>query len=664
MSDGRRASPSSSCNPGAAPEPEPDGHGGGGPGERRRTPLGAEVRPGGGVSFRVWAPERRAVRVVTADGPEVSLRSEPGGYFHGAVPGAGAGTRYRYRIDGELLPDPASRFQPLGPHGPSEVVDPSAFPWTDAEWRGVDPADRVLYEMHLGTFTPEGTWRAALPRLEPLAELGVTLLQVMPVAEFAGGFGWGYDGVLPYAPTRLYGRPDDFRRFVDRAHALGMGVLLDLVYNHVGSDGGPLGRVSPRYLSDRHRSEWGACYDLDGPGAGPVREFLLESAAHWIRDYHLDGFRIDAADEIPDESDEHLVAALRRRVEREAPSRRLFVAGEAQSRDTRLLRTPGDGGLGLDALYNEDFHHAVAVAVTGRAEAYRSDYRGRAQEMVSLARRGFLYQGQRSAWEGGPHGAPSEGLGAGRFVNFVQNHDQVANALRGARLHQRVGPDLLRAATAFLLLAPGVPMLFQGQEFGASSPFLFFADPPDDERDGVRDGRASFLGQFPALASEAARGRLPDPTDPATFVRCKLDPAERSGHAETVRLHRDLLEMRRETAAFRDPDFRRVDGAVLAARAFVLRYRVPDASAEEGGAEPEEASDDRRGHRRLLVVNFGPDRPLRPAPEPLLAPPPELRWAEAWSSEDPRYGGEGTAPVVTEEGWALPARSATVLEPR
>jgi maltooligosyltrehalose trehalohydrolase len=609
----------------------------------RRLPVGAEIGDGG-VHFRVWAPRCRSVEVVLEDAPAtIPLAPEEDGYFSGWGDGAAAGSRYRYRLDGgDAFPDPASRFQPEGPHGPSQVVDPGAFRWSDDGWRGVGREGQVLYEMHVGTFTAEGTWAAAAGELPALAELGVTVLEVMPVAEFPGRFGWGYDGVDLFAPTRLYGDPDDFRAFVDRAHAAGMGVILDVVYNHLGPDGCYLRRFSERYFTDRYRNEWGEPLNFDGDGSGPVRELVVANAGYWIDEFHLDGLRLDATQQMFDASDEHVVAAVSRRVREAAGGRSALLVAENEPQDARMVLPREAGGMGLDALWNDDFHHAAMVALTGRADSYYSDYRGSPQEMVSLARHGFLFQGQRSAWQQKPRGSPAPRLPRGALVSYLQNHDQVANSLAGLRLHQLAAPGRVRAGTALLLLGPATPLLFQGQEHASSAPFLYFADHEADLAAKVRQGRADFMSQFPGVATPDGRAALPDPADPETFRRCRLDHADRGRHPEAWALHCDLLRLRREHAPFRAPAS--VDGAVLAAEAFVLRFAAEDTD-------------------RLLLINLGRDLHLPVAPEPLLAPPAGRAWTFLWSSEHPRYGGAGAPPVERDDGWHLPAHSATVLAP-
>jgi maltooligosyltrehalose trehalohydrolase len=616
----------------------------------RRLPVGAEVEADG-VNFRVWAPAARGVEVVLESGPGatsvVALDREDGGYFSATVRGAAAGTRYRFRLEGaeRALPDPASRFQPDGPHGPSEVVDPGAFAWSDAGWPGLALAGRVLYEMHVGTFTGEGTWAAAADELPELARLGVDVIAMMPVADFAGAFGWGYDGVDLFAPTRLYGRPDDLRRFVDRAHGLGLGVVLDVVYNHLGPDGNYLKAFAPDYFTDRYPNEWGEAVNFDGPGSPAVREFFVANAGYWIDEFHLDGLRLDATQQMYDTSPEHVVAAITRRVREAAGGRATLVIAENEPQHTRLLRRPAEGGYGVDAAWNDDFHHAAHVAVTGRREAYYSDYRGAPQELVSSIKRGYLYQGQRSAWQGGRRGTPALGLGTPRFVAYLQNHDQIANSARGQRLHAVTSPGRYRAVTALLLLGPGTPLLFQGQEFAASTPFLYFADHAPELARLVRRGRADFLAQFPAIATREVREVLADPAARETFAACVLDRSERRRHAEAYALHQDLLRLRRDDPVFRAQGAYGVDGAVLGAEAFVLRFFG------------------RAGDDRLLLVNLGDDLVLEPAPEPLLAPPAGRCWTVSWSSEHPRYGGGGALPLDAQGRWRLAAHFACVAAP-
>jgi maltooligosyltrehalose trehalohydrolase len=616
----------------------------------RRFPFGAEVTADGRTHLRVWAEARRRVSVVHGPALErtAPLAAEPGApdVFSGFVDGLTAGRCYALRLDDDPrpYPDPASRFQPEGPHGPSEVVDPTAFRWTDADWRGVSARGQVLYELHLGTFTPEGTYAAAAERLGALADVGVTVVELMPLAEFAGRFGWGYDGVDLWAPSHLYGRPDELRRFIDRAHALGIGVILDVVYNHVGPDGNYLPRFSPRYFSERYQTEWGKPLNFDGPGSEPVRQLFVENAAYWVGEFHFDGLRLDATQAIFDASPEHLVAAVARRVREAAGGRSTYLIAENEPQETRLVRPAAAGGYALDALWNDDFHHAARVALTGRNEAYYSDYRGTPQEILSAVKWGYLYQGQRYAWQKGRRGTPALDLPAESFVSFLENHDQVANSVRGARLAASTAPGLFRAMTAVMLLGPSTPMLFQGEEFGSTRPFSYFADHGPELARQVEAGRRQFLSQFPSALSAAAQGLIPPPADERTFQACKLDWSERERHPEMVALHRDLLRLRRQDPAFAGARRDRLHGALVGDGALVLRFVCPEGD-------------------RALVVNLGRDQVRGSLPEPLLAPPLGRRWRTLWSSEDPRYGGGGVAPAETDEGFRFPGQAALVLAP-
>ena len=491
----------------------------------RRLAVGAEVQADGLTHFRVWSPNHHKVDLILEAGPNVDqqpqtlpLTKESGGYFSLSTP-APAGTLYRFRLDdGGPLPDPASRFQPFGPEGPSQVVDPASFSWTDDTWKGAILAGQVLYEMHVGTFTPEGTWAAASRELAELAKLGVTLLEIMPVADWPGEFGWGYDGVCLFAPTRLYGTPDDFRGFVDRAHRVGIGVLLDVVYNHFGNRGCCVQEFSSDYSSDRHANEWGSPVNFDGSGSGPVREFFLANARYWIEEFHLDGYRIDATQAIFDDSPEHILGQVTQAARAAAGERSIVMLGESEPQDTRIVRPIASGGFGMEALWNDDFHHAALVRLTGRNEAYFSDYLGSASEFIALLKWGFLYQGQYYSWQKTRRGTPAFDLEPPVFVHYLQNHDQVANSASGARIDRLTSPGRLRAMTALLLLMPETPLLFQGQEFAASAPFCYFLDSPPSDALQVAQGRA-----VPVAVSLAGIARVA--TAPAQPERSRDIPA-------------------------------------------------------------------------------------------------------------------------------------------
>jgi maltooligosyltrehalose trehalohydrolase len=617
---------------------------------RRRLPIGAEVLGDGEVHFRVWAPRSREVEVVidNQDRTVIRLNAEPDGYFSIGTAQAKAGDLYRYRLDGSAtsLPDPASRFQPEGPLGPSMIIDPARFSWHDTDWKGIRIERQVIYEVHIGTFTAEGTWHAARRQLRALQDLGVTVLEIMPVHDFCGRYGWGYDGVDFFAPTRLYGSPDDFRAFVDDAHGIGLGVILDVVYNHAGPAGNFLKDFSSDYFTDRYTTEWGEALNFDGPNSAPVREFFVGNAGYWIDEFHLDGLRLDATQNIYDASKVHILAEITHRVRRAAGGRATIVTAENEPQDVRLIRSVESGGYGMDAMWNDDFHHSAMVALTGHSEAYYSDHRGTPQEFISAAKRGFLYQGQYYSWQRQRRGSWTAGLKPAAFIHFLQNHDQVANFGVGQRAHTAAHPGAYRAMTALFLLSPQTPLLFQGQEFAASSPFVFFADHNAELSAKIREGRFEFLKQFPSLANPDMQARLPDPTDPQSFESCRLDVSERQRHHEAYALHRDLLTLRRNDPVINAQRPGAVDGAVLADDVFVLRFFAED------------------GNDRLLLVNLGIDCSLTPAPEPLLSSPAGSSWRLLWSSEDPRYGGLGAAPAEDETRWFIPGKAAFLLTAR
>jgi maltooligosyltrehalose trehalohydrolase len=613
-------------------------------------PVGAEVgSTGEGVHFRVWAPDAKSVDVVlTAEKISTPLTRESAGYYSGLVPQASAGSLYKYRLDGgEAFPDPASRFQPEGPHGPSEVVDPHNFEWTDQNWAGVNLPGQVIYELHIGTFTKEGTWRSAIGRLEYLKETGITVIELMPVPCFPGRFGWGYDGVFPFAPVAIYGSPNDFRLFVDRAHALGIGVILDVVYNHLGPDGNYLPKFSASYFSEELETDWGAAINFDGKRSGPVREYFRENACYWIREFHLDGLRLDATQDIHDNSSPHIITELISEARKTAGKRSIIVVAENEPQQCDYVARPDEGGHGADGLWNDDYHHCAMVALTGRSDAYYTDYRGTAQEFVSALKYGYLYQGQWYQWQEKRRGTPSLHVRRPAMITFIQNHDQVANSARGKRISDLTSPGRLRAMTAVTLLGPGTPMLFQGQEFAASSPFLFFADHKPELAKLVKKGRREFLAQWRGLALPEMEPVFASPSDPATFERCKLDPSEVQSHKEIYQLHRDLLKLRREDPVISKQGADGLDGAVLSSECFILRYFTPNFSSD-----------------RLLVVNLGRDLHFNPAPEPLLAPPCDAEWGVLWSSESPKYGGTGTPPLDSDQNWRIPGHAAVVLEPQ
>lgn len=610
-------------------------------------PVGTHVRENQ-TYFRVWSPTAQSVAVDLQDNRVTPLERDINGFWSGTLHNAPAGTLYKFRLDGgEAYPDPASRFQAGGPHGWSTVIDPSTFQWTDSSWPGVSLRGQMLYELHIGTFAREGTWKAAARHLPYLRDTGVTLLEVMPVADFPGRFGWGYDGVGLYAPVALYGPPDDMRSFVNQAHQLGLAVILDVVYNHLGPDGNYLTKFSPYYFSETKQTDWGPAINFDGEHSAAVRNFFCSNAAYWIGEFHLDGLRFDATQDIHDSSSPHILQELGGAAREAAGSRSIVLIGENEPQNTELIRPIADGGYGFDALWNDDFHHSAMVALSGKADAYYSDYRGTAQEFISAAKYGYLFQGQRYDWQKDRRGQPTLGLPRSSMINFIQNHDQVANSARGQRAHEISSPGNYKAITALLILMPGTPMLFQGQEFAASSRFFYFADHKPELAEKIREGRIEFMHQWRSLDLPEMQRCFADPSLVETFERSRIDHRESSTHVEIYALHRDLLNLRRTDPIISLGGEGGIDGALLSPHCFVLRFFSPG------------FIDD-----RLLLVNLEADLRFSPAPEPLLAPPRGKTWLKLWSSEDPQYGGCGTAALDTEENWILPGRAAVVLHPQ
>jgi maltooligosyltrehalose trehalohydrolase len=618
-----------------------------------RLPFGANGVDGG-VEFRVWAPGHAAVDVVVY-GPGAEdvhpLAPEDRGWFSARVEGAGPGTRYTYRLDGgDAFPDPASRSQPDGVHEPSEVVDPAAFRWTDAGWTGVPLDELVIYELHVGTFTPEGTFDAVIGRLDELAELGVTAIEPMPVASFPGTRNWGYDGVCLYAPQASYGGPDGLRRLVDAAHARGLGVVLDVVYNHLGPEGNYLHAFTGgRYFTGRHRTPWGDAVNVDGPGSDAVREFIVHNALHWAREYHVDGLRLDATHAIVDDSPVHVLAEMRARVRASLPPGRHFAfIAEDERNERRVVLPPDEGGLGIDAVWADDLHHQLRRRLAGDHESYFADYTGSVDDIVRTLWRGWFYEGQHSPNHGRPRGTPAQGLPPTAFVHCIQNHDQVGNRALGDRLAHGIALPAYRAAVALLLLSPYTPLLWMGQEWAASSPFLYFTDHPEELGRLVTEGRRAEFGKFSAFADPETRDRIPDPQAEDTFTRSKLDWDERGRmpHAGILALHRALLHLRRTHSALRRRARDSFAVAALGDAALALRRTGGDGAA------------------LLLVVclDGALDVDLTAADE---TRPPERRvWELYLSTEEGRFGGEAEGEVARLSAGGrlvLPGPGAAVL---
>lgn len=516
-------------------------------------PFGAQLRNEGGVRFRLWAPKASTVGLVLegAAAP-VPMRRLEDGWFEIEQPDAAPGDLYRFRIDdGPAVPDPASRFNPFDVHGPSQVVDPQSFRWKDSGWRGRAWREAVIYELHVGAFTPEGTFRSAREKLGHLVDLGVTAVELMPVADFPGSRNWGYDAVLPYAPDSTYGRPEDLKEFVQDCHDRGLMVLLDVVYNHFGPEGNYLHLYAPAFFTERHKTPWGSAINFDGPGSRVVRDFFIHNALYWLEEYRFDGLRLDAVHSIIDNSKPHILEELADSVRRGPGSRRFchLVLENGNNTAHYLNRDSRGASLHYNAQWNDDWHHSAHVLATGESDGYYADYVDRpVWRLGRCLAEGFAFQGESSPYhENAPRGEPSAHLPLTAFINFLQNHDQVGNRAFGERLSRIAAPEALRALSAILLLAPSPPMLFMGEEFAAEQPFLYFCDFEPGLARAVARGRREEFARFTRFSLPESRHAIPDPADPHTYAASKLDwerladPESDSRH----RMYRTLLGIRK-----------------------------------------------------------------------------------------------------------------------
>lgn len=585
---------------------------------------GAIASVSGDTAFRVWAPNARRVDVLVGDRRH-ALAPRDAGMFETIVPDTVAGADYAYSVDGgPLIPDPVSRWQPDGVFGASRIVNPHDFAWRDAAWRGTEMADYVIYEMHVGTFTHAGTFDAAIEHLAPLAELGVTAIELMPVAQFPGARGWGYDGVHLYAPQNTYGGPGALRRMVDAAHHVGLAVVLDVVYNHVGPEGCCLDAFAP-YFSTTHRSPWGASFDYDGhaPSHAEVRRYVIDNALYWIVEYHVDALRLDAVPAIRDDSTPHIVRDIADAVHAQAAvlGRRVHVIAECDVMDPALVRPAASGGFGLDAQWSDDFQRGAHVALTRERVSWYAGVRGAADVAAALA---------RTSTQCSPRGvasAPATDVSPDHFVFYVQNHDQVGNRGEGERLAALVSPGKRAVAAALLLLSPFVPLIFMGEEYGETRPFLYFVSHDSDTLCAlVREGRVREIGG----RGHAVDPPPPDPADPKTFERSRLDRAAAGASSRAVvALYRDLLALRRE------------EPALHPGRAALTAVADPGGAwltVELGPHAPNEPT-------LLAAYNFSDVEQLVPAPS---APDGRL-WRLRFSTRNARYGGPSDTPRLTRQ---------------
>lgn len=523
---------------------------------------------------RVWAPAAGRVEVQLAGGLVPMEPTGDRGWHEARVTGAGPGTDYRFVLDGgDALPDPRSPWQPEGVSGPSRLVDHDAFTWGDEDWVGFELRSAVLYELHVGTFTPEGTFEAAIARLDHLVDLGIDAVELMPVAEFPGSRGWGYDGVALYAPHHVYGDPGGLKRLVNACHARRIGVILDVVYNHIGPGGDTLGRFGP-YFSDRHVTPWGPALNLDGPGSDDVRSYVIDNALSWFRQYHVDGLRLDAVDALVDTSATHLLEELSERVDELAArlGRRLVLIAESDGNDPRLVRTRDVGGYGMHAVWNDDFHHALHAVLTGELAGYYIDF-GTIAHLSRAFERALVYAGEYSRYRRRSHGRHDPTLPAHRYVVYLQNHDQVGNRARGERTSALVSPGRLEVGAALVLTSPFVPLLFQGEEWGATTPFQYFSDHQD-----LQLARAVFEGRLREFASFGWRADdVADPQDVETFEGSKLrwDEVDREPHRRFLDWYRRLISLRRRMPELSDGRLDRVRTAYDERRRCLVVDRGP-----------------------------------------------------------------------------------------
>ncbi len=555
-------------------------------------PPGAQVLPDGGVRFRLWAPhcDRVTLDIANQGEPARNWPMVPmgQGWHELLLRQARAGARYSFVLpDGTRVPDPTSRFQPEDVHGPSEVIDPAAYRWNDAAWRGRPWHEAVVYELHIGAFTRPGTFSAARERLDHLAWLGVTAIEIMPVADFPGRRNWGYDGVLLYAPDSSYGRPEDFKALVDAAHARGIMVFLDVVYNHFGPDGNFLPLYAPAFFTDRHHTPWGAAINFDGVHSRPVREFIIQNALYWIEEFHLDGLRLDAVHAIADESSQDVLDELAQRVR--AGHRVVHLVLENEENQTRrLVRDAAGRPLYYTAQWNDDVHHALHVAATGEGQGYYTEYVGDTEKLGRALAQGFAFQGEMMVYRGSARGEPSAVLPPTAFVAFLQNHDQIGNRAFGDRLTANAPPEALRALAAVYLLLPQIPMLFMGEEWHAAQPFPFFCDFEGDLADLVREGRRREFARFPEFQHETSRARIPDPQADSTFESAKLNWAEvdEPRHRSWLNFYRRLIARRQEVIVPLLPVIGGHAGTyeMIGPAAVVVRWRI-ERGGESGAGE-------------------------------------------------------------------------------
>src|ERR1051325_217217 len=588
--------------------------------------FGARPLSDGSTRFRVWAPlaERLAVKIVGETPRRVEMERGADDIYEAIVPGTSAGTDYLYIVNDEKeRPDPVSRWQPEGVHGPSRIVDPGEFSWSDDAWKGLALKDFLIYELHTGTFTPEGTFEGAITKLQHLKSLGVKAVELMPVAQFPGGRNWGYDGAYLYAPQSTYGGPNGLKRLIDACHAEGLAVVMDVVYNHLGPEGNYFGEYAPIY-SENYKTPWGAALNFDGEESDGVRRFFIDNALYWLTEYHVDALRLDAIHRIIDIGPRHLLQELGEEFQRQAGrlGRMAWTIAESDLNDVRVIRPAGDCGYGLDAQWSDDFHHALHALVTGTRRGYFADF-GTVADLAKAVTEGFVYDGRLSPFRRKSHGNSSVERPGEQFVVFIQNHDQIANAYWGDRLASLVSLEQQKLAAAILLCAPNVPMLFMGQEWGEVAPFLYFTSHTDEAvGQAVREGRKAEYSSYARKAGEtiSALGGFADPQALETFEHSKLSwpRLEEKPHAQIFRFYQDLIAVRKQHPALSDCAKERTKLCFDEE----IRWLVLERGAGEEGAA-------------LLVCNLSDKVQAVPLPSSVVG-----RWRLSLWSGAAEYGGE------------------------
>ena len=597
-----------------------------------RLQLGANIVPGSGVFFRVWAPQADAVsvRILSNNrGRDIRLGKEDRGYFSGLAEGVCKGDRYVYVLDNmDHYPDPASRSQPEGVHGPSQVINPEEFLWDDREWEGTSKQDFIIYELHVGVFTKKGTFEAIIPLLDYLIDLGITAIELMPVAQFPGNRNWGYDGVYPFAPQNTYGGPKGLKELINLAHKKGLAVILDVVYNHLGPEGNYLGRYAP-YFTDRYKTPWGEAINFDGPYSDEVRRFFIDNALYWVREYHVDALRLDAVHGIFDFSACHFLQELACTIHAQAEllNRRIYVIAESDLNDARLVRSQELGGYGLDAQWNDDFHHALHTLLTREQTGYYEDF-GRLQHLAKAFAEGFVYSGAYSPARRRRHGNSSKTISATKFVVFAQNHDQVGNRLKGDRLSALISFEGMKLAAAVVLLSPFIPLLFMGEEYGETAPFPYFVSHSDpDLKEAVRRGRRQQFAYLQGLDEP------PDPQEDKTRQRANMDPSLRhqGNHRVLYEWYKELTRLRSEIRAFAGLSKEHMEVVCLEKKSTLVVRRWG------------------RNEQVAAIFHFG-DTAVS-----VSVPLPHGRWMKLLSSGDERWNGPGSdLPTVLHSDGEVP----------